>query len=157
MRDAACAARGYPAATVGCQRIGIQRPGWRGGSIRVTLAAPHRISACSLSIDLDLAVFGPPNEVDVFSATGDQAGSGHHSRKSYRSGLPLGNGGCRPPPGVPMLVIDAPVLASGAATTTVNFSVSPAFSQKPMWRRSRLSIHSAHNGGSFQGGRRTLD
>lgn len=87
--------------------------------IRVTLAAPHRISACRLSFDLDPAVFGPPAAVDVFSATGDQTGvaaiDGNHIDLTFGSA----SGGIGRLPGVPIFVIDVPALASAPKTATI--------------------------------------
>src|SRR5258708_6616975 len=80
--------------------------------VRITLATPHQISSGSIVMDFDPAVFGPVIAVDVFSAAGDQYGvaniKGPHVDAQFNSD----SGGIGRLPGVPLLTITIPVLAS---------------------------------------------
>ena len=92
--------------------------------IRLTLPNPHEISYGVASFDLDPSFFGQVVAVDAFSATGDQAGSAwiqdHHVDVRFTSA----SGGIGRLPGLPVVSITVPVLATVAkgATGAIAFS-----------------------------------
>src|SRR5258708_4067507 len=89
--------------------------------IRITLTTSHRISSGSVVMDFDPTVFGPVIAVDVFSAAGDQYGMANIKGLHVDAQFNSDSGGIGRLPGVPLLTITIPVLASaGSAGAAIN-------------------------------------
>jgi hypothetical protein len=90
--------------------------------VHILLDSPVAISDANLSLDFELTVFGEIASVDVFSATGDQTGAavttGTHADITFSSLT----GGIGRLPGVPIVAITIPVLATAATGSKGNIT-----------------------------------
>jgi uncharacterized protein (TIGR03437 family) len=92
---------------------------------KVTLAAPHQVTAGYLSMDFDPAVFGSIGNLAVFSATGDAAGFAHVTGTHVDATFTSPSGGIGQLPGLPVLVVSVPVLPGVASGKTTTVTADP--------------------------------
>ncbi len=109
------AAAAQPALTVRVADVTVPAGGV--AQIQVFLDSPHTLLGGELVLDFDTAVFGDVLWTDLFSATGDQIGAatatGGHLDVTF--GSQTGSVGRLP--GLPVMVVSVPVLASVAPGT----------------------------------------
>ena len=86
---------------------------------KVRLDAPRRVTAGGLSFDFDPTVFGPAGNMAVFSPSGDAMGYAHVSGTHVDVSFSSPSGGIGQLPGMPVLVISVPVLATAPTGGTV--------------------------------------
>ena len=99
--------------------------------IRITLASPHQISSCTLSLDLDPAVFDTPVEAEVFGATGDQQGTALITGTRVDLNFTSDTGGIGRIPGQPVFSDQRSGAGGRAAATNVTFpSAKPPVNNK---------------------------
>ncbi len=110
-----------PAITV--RVANVDAPPGGTAQLAIFLDTPRTLVSGELVLDLDPKIFGNILSADVFSATGDQAGvatiQGNHLDASFTSQT----GSIGRLPGLPIMVVSVPVLASAAPNTTATLSL----------------------------------
>jgi uncharacterized protein (TIGR03437 family) len=103
--------------------------GWT--QIKVYASPPRQVTAGSLSMDFDPSVFGSIANVAVFSSTGDAAGYAHVSGRHVDAHFTSPSGGIGQLPGLPLFVVDIPVLSALPNGTNTRVTLdSPASAWK---------------------------
>ena len=118
-----CCLRASAAPAVTVRVANASTPPGGTAQIAIFLDTPHTLVSGELVLDLDPKMFGGILSADVFSATGDQAGvatiQGDHLDVSFTSQT----GGIGRLPGLPIMVISVPILASVPPATTAIVSL----------------------------------
>jgi len=97
--------------------------------IKVFAAEPRPITAGQLSMDLDPATFAPLDgtsfDIALFSANGDANGYAHASGNHLDAHFWSASGGIGQLPGLPILTVSVPVLATAVPGVTSPVTVDP--------------------------------
>jgi uncharacterized protein (TIGR03437 family) len=96
--------------------------------IKIFATSPALIATGSIAIDFDPAVFGNVAAVSVFSSTGDQIGYTNVQGQHIDAHFSSVSGGIGQLPGIPVLVVSVPVLATAkpGAITQVTANITDA-------------------------------
>jgi uncharacterized protein (TIGR03437 family) len=101
---------------------------------KVSLTAPALVSQASISMSFDPTIFGPIASVAAFSATGDQTGQSsiYSGGQKVQAALTSQSSSLGQMPGLPVLVVTVPVLATAkiGATSSITFDPSPVDFQR---------------------------
>ena len=93
--------------------------------IKVYTDSPTLISRGVLGLDLDPRFFGPITSISTFSAAGDAIAFAVVEGTHVSASISAASGGIGQLPGVPVFVVNAPVLASPQSSGFVSLSLPP--------------------------------
>lgn len=85
---------------------------------KISLTAPALVSTASISMTFDPTIFGPVANVAAFSATGDQIGYANVNGQQLTASASSPSAGLGQLPGLPVLIVTVPVLATAQAGTS---------------------------------------
>jgi uncharacterized protein (TIGR03437 family) len=96
--------------------------GW--AQFKVSATAPVQISAGAITMDFEPLLFGDISSVSVYSATGDQIGYANVSGRHLDAHFSSSSAGIGQLPGLPVLVVSIPVLATSFPGVTTPVSAT---------------------------------
>jgi uncharacterized protein (TIGR03437 family) len=92
---------------------------------KISPATPALVSVGSLSMTFDPAIFGPPQTVAAFSATGDQTGYASVQGQTVTATFSSLSASLGQLPQLPVFVVTVPVLAAARIGTTSPITIDP--------------------------------